>query len=157
MRAAVSLFAVALAMAAPVTGLADEPRNPAIESVIQKQLDAFVADDVETAFSFASPGIQGLFGSPQNFGNMVKSGYPMVWRPGSVSFGALRTVSGALWQTVIVTDQAGAIHALDYQMDADGSGWEIDGVMFQRAPQVGAYRAFHPRRTCNSTVSDARG
>ena len=127
-----------MSVAAAVASHAEEPRNPAIEAVISQQIDAFKAGDVDTAFSFASPGIQGIFGSADNFGMMVQGGYPMVWRPGSVSFGALRMVSGGLWQTVIITDQAGAVHALEYQMDPDGAGWEIDGVMFQRAPQVGA-------------------
>jgi hypothetical protein len=114
---------------------AQEARNPAIETVIQQQFDAFRAEDVGTAFSFASPNIKGMFGTPENFGRMVRNGYPMVWRPAEVQFLDLREVAGNLWQRVMVTDQAGRTHLLDYQMVETGQGWQINGV--QLLPQAG--------------------
>lgn len=114
---------------------AQEARNPAIETVIQQQFDAFRAEDVGTAFSFASPNIKGMFGTPENFGRMVRNGYPMVWRPAEVQFLDLRRVAGNLWQRVMVTDQAGRTHLLDYQMVETGQGWQINGV--QILPQAG--------------------
>lgn len=114
---------------------AQEARNPAIETVIQQQFDAFRAEDVGTAFSFASPNIKGMFGTPENFGRMVRDGYPMVWRPAEVQFLDLRKVAGNLWQRVMVTDQAGRTHLLDYQMVETGQGWQINGV--QILPQAG--------------------
>ena len=114
---------------------AQEARNPAIETVIQQQFDAFRAEDVGTAFSFASPGIKGMFGTPENFGRMVRDGYPMVWRPAGVQFLDLRRVAGNLWQRVMVTDQAGRTHLLDYQMVETAQGWQINGV--QLLPQTG--------------------
>ena len=78
------LLSAVLAAAAALTVLpahAQQARDPAIESTIQNQFDAFLKDDVGTAFSFASPNIKGLFGTPENFGPMVRNGYPMVWRP----------------------------------------------------------------------------
>ncbi len=114
---------------------AQETRNPAIETVIQQQFDAFRAEDVGTAFSFASPNIKGMFGTPENFGRMVRNGYPMVWRPAEVQFLDLREVAGNLWQRVMVTDQAGRTHLLDYQMVETGQGWQINGV--QLLPQAG--------------------
>lgn len=114
---------------------AQEARNPAIETVIQQQFDAFRAEDVGTAFSFASPNIKGMFGTPENFGRMVRDGYPMVWRPAEVQFLDLRKVAGNLWQRVMVTDQAGRTHLLDYQMIETDQGWQINGV--QILPQAG--------------------
>jgi hypothetical protein len=114
---------------------AQEARDPAIESTIQRQFDAFLADDVDTAFSFASPNIKGIFGTPERFGLMVKNGYPMVWRPADVQFLELREVAGNLWQRVMVTDQAGRTHLLDYQMIRTAEGWQINGV--QILPQAG--------------------
>lgn len=114
---------------------AQEARNPAIETVIQQQFDAFRAEDVGTAFSFASPNIKGMFGTPENFGRMVRNGYPMVWRPAEVQFLDLRRVAGNLWQRVMVTDQAGRTHLLDYQMIETDQGWQINGV--QILPQAG--------------------
>ena len=57
-----------------------------IEDVITSQLDAFNARNTERAFSFASPMIKRLFGTPDNFGGMVARGYPMVWDNDFVRF-----------------------------------------------------------------------
>jgi hypothetical protein len=122
------------AVAAPAQ---DAPEAP-IQGVIRSQIDAFLADDFATAFTYASPNIQGIFGTPDNFGAMVRNGYPMVWRPDAVAFGELREVAGQLWQRVIVTDAAGAVHALDYQMIETGGAWQINAVQLLQAPQVGA-------------------
>lgn len=65
-------------------------REAAIRGVIGSQLDAFEADDVDRAFGFASNGIRGMFGTPERFGQMVREGYPMVWRPGEVRYLELR-------------------------------------------------------------------
>lgn len=108
--------------------------EPDIEAVISGQMDAFLRSDVETAFGYASPSIRGMFGSAENFGAMVQRGYPMVWRPSDVQFGDLREIAGALWQQVIVTDSAGRIHALDYQMRKVEGEWRISAVQLLPAP-----------------------
>lgn len=112
--------------------------DPAIRSTIQSQFDAFLKDDVSTAFTFASPAIKGMFGTPERFGQMVRNGYPMVWRPGQVRYLELRNVAGNLWQRVMVTDQAGRVHLLDYQMIQTPDGWQINGVQLLPASGVGA-------------------
>ncbi len=115
-----------------------EGHGSAITSVIQSQIDAFLADDFATAFAFASPNIKSIFQTPERFGLMVRQGYPMVWRPADVRYLELEDQNGMLWQKVMITDQAGAIHVLGYQMiEADG-GWQINGVQVLRAPEVGA-------------------
>ena len=108
-----------------------------VEGVIQDQLDAFLRDDFATAFTFASPMIQGMFGSASNFEAMVKQGYPMVWRHGSVRYGESTTRGSTVLQTVILTDADGAVHALEYEMIPVGDDWQINGVRFVRAPEVG--------------------
>ncbi len=79
-----------------------------IRAVISDQIAAFRVDDVATAFGFASPSIRQMFGSPENFGQMVRSGYPMVWRPADVRFSALVERDGRKVQSVMVTDRAGS-------------------------------------------------
>jgi len=112
--------------------------NPAITGTITGQIDALRADDFATAFSFASPTIKRLFGSAENFGAMVRQGYPMVHRPDTVRMLALREVAGALWQRVMITDAAGRTHLLDYQMIETPEGWQINAVQLLRDPGVGA-------------------
>ncbi len=109
-----------------------------IETTIGGQIEAFLADDFETAFTFASPSIQGIFGTPENFGRMVREGYPMVWRPAEVQYLELRDIGGALWQRILIRDTAGAAHLLDYQMIETETGWKINGVQYIAPPDVNA-------------------
>lgn len=115
-------------IAAVLIGGAAQADRPAITGMIGAQIEAFLADDFARAFSHASPGIQGIFGTSERFGTMVREGYPMVWRPAEVRYLELREVAGNLWQRVMVTDQAGRIHLLDYQMVETETGWKINGV-----------------------------
>ena len=109
-----------------------------IQSTIQSQLQAFQADDFATAFTFASPTIKGIFGTPENFGRMVVQGYPMVHRPAAVKMLELREVAGALWQRVMITDAGGRTHLLDYQMVERAEGWQINAVQLLQAAGIGA-------------------
>ena len=109
-----------------------------IQDTIRDQLTALGQDDFATAFSFASPNIQGIFGTADNFGMMVRQGYPMVHRPGTVKMLELREVAGNLWQRVMITDQEGRTHLLDYQMIETADGWQINGVQLLPSVGVGA-------------------
>ncbi|CRL10659.1 DUF4864 domain-containing protein [Phaeobacter italicus] len=116
-------------MAFPAVGRSQETSGQgAITGVIASQIDAFLRQDVDAAFEFASPNIRGLFGSSERFGAMVQSGYPMVWQPQEVRYLALRNVAGRLWQRVMITDAEGRVHLLDYQMVETGKGWKINAV-----------------------------
>ena len=109
-----------------------------IQDTIQSQLQAFQADDFATAFTYASPTIKGVFGSPENFGRMVVQGYPMVHRPAAVKMLDLREVAGGLWQRVMITDAGGRTHLLDYQMVEGPEGWQINAVQLLQAAGLGA-------------------
>lgn len=130
-------LALGLTLSLAVEANADESSG-AIQTVIQNQFEAFQADDFETAFEFASPGIQRMFGTPQRFGEMVRQGYPMVWRPSSVEFTALDERAGRMYQNVLITDGAGTLHLLEYEMLRTEDGWEINGVQFKRPGAFGA-------------------
>ena len=127
-----AILALCLAAAFPLYAAEDD-----ITSVISQQMDAFRDDDVATAFGFAAPGIRRLFGTPENFGAMVRQGYPMVWRPSDVIFLGTRLEDGATLQDVLVTDEAGVPHKLEYRMVEGPDGWQIAGVRILAAPPVG--------------------
>ena len=83
----IPLFVAVLLLFSPNVGVkvagaqvSDSDRN-AIRQVIENQLAAFQRDDGSEAFSYASPGIQRRFGTPDNFMAMVRSGYAAVYRP----------------------------------------------------------------------------
>lgn len=99
-----------------------------IQAVIQSQIDAFLVDDFDTAFQYAAPNIQRLFGHPRRFAQMVVSNYPMVWRPTDVQYlGSSRTGPYA-FQRVMITDQDNALHILLYQLEPINERWRISGV-----------------------------
>jgi hypothetical protein len=109
---------------------AEQDRIPA---VIAAQIEAFTAEDYPAAFEHASPSIRDLFGSAENFGEMVERGYPMVLGPAKVRYLDLREVGGSLWQRVLIHDRDGRLHLLDYQMVERGTDWKINAVQILRA------------------------
>lgn len=111
------------------TGAAAADDGAEIRGVIGDQIAAFEADDLGTAFGFASPTIRAIFGTPENFGRMVASGYPMIWRPGAVSYLGLREEGGRPVQRMGFRDAGGAFHLFDYLMIEGLDGWRIDGVV----------------------------
>ena len=117
-------------------GAAADPEE--MQAVIDRQLEAFQADDFAAAMEFASPVLKQYFGTPENFGRMVTQGYPMVWRPGAVRYLESRIEDGAHWQRVMITDQQGTVHVLDYRMTETAEGWRINGVKLREVDGVGA-------------------
>ncbi|MGZ9812257.1 DUF4864 domain-containing protein [Pseudoroseicyclus sp. H15] len=133
--AALALIATIWVAAMPLPAAAEAEEE--IGDVITDQLAAFNDRDVEAAWAFASPGIQAIFGSPQNFGRMVESGYPMVWTNRGARMVDQNEIGGALWQKVFVTDAEGVTHALAYKMVELGGEWLIDAVMMLPPPDLG--------------------
>ena len=106
----------------------------AVRAVIQAQLNAFRRDDAKLAFSYAAPGIQATFGSAENFMEMVRTQYAVVYRPASVEFESLLASEGDVVQAVRFTDAQGQQWLALYPMQraADGT-WRIGGCYLQRA------------------------
>jgi hypothetical protein len=121
-----------------LTMLAQEDDSGAtIAKVIEGQFAAFAADDAGLAYSFASPMIRQMFVSPENFGRMVRGGYPMIWAAEEVQLRALRDEGGRRLQRVFVKDQAGAGHLFDYEMVMIDGAWRINGVFAVPQDQLG--------------------
>lgn len=133
MRSILASAALSICIAAPASAQEAE-----IEGVIGAQIDAFQIDDYATAFGFASPMIQGMFQTPENFGLMVRQGYPMVHRPNAVQYLSLDDTDGTLRQTVMIRDTSGTLHFLQYDMVDGPDGWKVNGVRIIRNPDVGA-------------------
>ena len=99
-----------------------------IRSVIERQLEAFQRDDGAAAFEFASAEIQAQFGTPEQFMQMVKTGYLAVYRPRSVLFEDPVVLQGIPTQPVLLLSPDGNPVRAVYMMEQypDGS-WRIDG------------------------------
>ena len=100
-----------------------------MRAVVQAQLAAFAADDARRAFSFAAPAIRKMFGTPENFIAMVRTSYPVVYRPASVSFLKPVVVDGRFVQAVQLTDAEGGVWLALYQLQRQKNGrWLVEGV-----------------------------
>lgn len=104
----------------------------AVRAVVEAQLAAFAADDAKRAFSYAAPSIREMFQTPDRFMEMVRGGYPVVYRPAAVIFLNPVWVVGQLVQGVQLTDSEGglwlAIYRLERQPD---KSWRISGCDVQ--------------------------
>jgi hypothetical protein len=132
-------FALALSLSgfaavAPAAEVSPEDAL-AIRAVIGEQLEAFARDDARRAFSLATEGIRERFGTPEVFMDMVRTGYPVVYRPQSVQFERPTVVDDEVIQPVRMTDAAGAAWLALYPMARRPDGvWRINGCRLVRLP-----------------------
>lgn len=131
-------FVIALLLVVSLAPSGLRAQGAEIPDVIRDQISAFQDDDFNAAFDYASPTIKRLFGTPERFGQMVQSGYPMVYRPAEIRMLDQRAMGAARVQRVMIRDAAGRLHFLDYQMIPTDTGWQINGVQIIREGQVGA-------------------
>ena len=125
------------AIAATLFALPAVAQDSGLEGVIADQLSAFIDRDLGRAWTHASPMIQGMFGSPENFGRMVREGYPMVWDNADARFLGAEEIGGSLFQKVMVRGPDGQIWVLGYEMIELDGAWKINGVAILPAPDVG--------------------
>ncbi len=113
------------------TAVAAEPTaadRGAIRQVIESQMSAFRQNDAAAAFRFAAPGIQAMFGTPDNFIRMVESGYPPVYRPREVEFRDIVTRDDLIVQKVLIVGPDGRPVLALYTMEMQPDGtWRIAG------------------------------
>ncbi len=119
------------------TPLAAQSLEDTIEGTISAQIDAMREGNFGAAFQYASPGIQRMFLTPENFQMMVEQGYPMVANPAAVEFTGLEMRSGAMVQNVIITDQAGRLFELEYDLIPVDDRWVINGVRILDSQMLG--------------------
>ncbi|NNG02916.1 MAG: DUF4864 domain-containing protein [Inquilinus sp.] len=125
------LFVLVFGQALPAAAQDNAPKadKSGIVKVIQGQLAAFQADRAADAFSYASPGIQAMFGTPDRFMEMVRGGYMPVYRPREVQFLDLVVEGGRLAQRVLLVGPDGLPVVAWYFMEKQADGaWRIDGV-----------------------------
>jgi Domain of unknown function (DUF4864) len=124
--AMVGLLLCAFSAGADIRVSAGDSR--AIRAVIRAQLDAFAHEDGPKAFSYASADIREQFGDADTFMEMVRSSYPVVYRPASVDFLPPTALEGEVLQQVRMTDGAGRLWLARYHMEKQKDGaWRIAG------------------------------
>ncbi len=132
----VPIFSITLASLAPAevsTKTADQVELITLElkahRVISSQIEAFQKLDIKTAYTFASPFIKSKFTNAEIFGEMVRSGYPMIWAPKDYKFLDFDFFNGSLIQRVLFVDSQERIFVFDYELKKyPPDRWLINGV-----------------------------
>jgi hypothetical protein len=129
------LIVMSLAVSGAAQGQVNEADRAAIRQVIEAQLAAFQHDDGPGAYGFASPTIQQKFINPDIFMQMVRSGYPAVYRPQEVEFRELALQDGLLLQHVYLVGPDGRPVMAVYEMQRQPEGsWRINGCWLAQIP-----------------------
>jgi hypothetical protein len=135
-RAAQLLMAAFLglwALQVSAGGLSPKEQKQIIE-VVQAQLNAFAQDDAAKAFSYAAPNIRHLVGTAENFLEMVRTQYEIVYRPSSTTFMQPNGEAGEAVLKVQLTDEDGdawiAMYTLQRQKN---KAWKITGCTVAEA------------------------
>lgn len=137
------VLSCALSVAALLPLDSEAMADPAADaqSVISRQIEAFLNDDADTAYGFASPSIRGLFPDKERFFAMVRKSYQPVYRPGNYAFGRSRIVGegSAVFQEVLIQGKDGQDWSAVYELlrQPDGT-YRINGVqMFKNTASQG--------------------
>ena len=100
----------------------------AVQTVVQSQLAAFAKDDADKAFSYAAPELRKTIGSSAAFMALVKSSYPVVYRPASVVFLKAEGASDEVVQKVQMLDASGTSYLAVYSLQRQKNRtWRISG------------------------------
>lgn len=107
---------------------ASDANADAIHTVIQTQLEAFAADDAETAFALSTNAAQGLLGSPEALLDIVKEWYPPLYRYQKADFAPPEIEGDQALQILTITDSNNLvwIAACWIRQEEDGQ-WKVDG------------------------------
>lgn len=101
-----------------------------VKLVVRAQLEAFAADDAKRAFSFAAGNIKEMFASADEFMQMVRGSYPVVYRPASVTFLTPKPDGKAVMQPVAMTDDQGGTWIAVYRLEQQKNrSWRIAGCV----------------------------
>lgn len=104
-----------------------------MQSVITAQIDAFLSEDAEAAYAYASEPIKRRFSSPNMFVSMVQRGYPVVYSPQSFSFGGAALTGRGPAQQVQFIDEDGLVwRGLFTFAESDEGSLLISGVFLRR-------------------------
>ncbi len=100
-----------------------------VKKVISSQLMAFKEKNIEKAFSFAAPNIKRQFLNAENFGLMVKNGYPVIWRQKNYQFVKFSSSGTRSIQRVLFRSSTDALLTYDYLLEKFSNKWRIAGVI----------------------------
>ena len=95
--------------------------------IIERQIQAFLDDNAELAYSYAAPLIKMKFNNPQDFMYMVKNYYEPVYNPKQFQFIDAKYFEGAIFHQLQVISQKNELFLATYSLIQDEGKWKISG------------------------------
>ena len=139
LRRLLALVVLVAGTATALPALAEDPPaaadQAAVQQVIAGQIQAFLREDGEAAYSYAAPHIKQKFGSPSVFMKMVREAYSPVYSPAAYDFGPAAQRDNQIVQEVFLTAPDGSQVLALYRLERmeDGS-WKIGAVFLREMP-----------------------
>ena len=97
------------------------------QSVIESQIQAFLDENAELAYSYAAPLIKMKFTNPIEFMSMVKNYYEPVYNPKQFYFLEAKYYEGAIYHQLQVISQKNESFLATYSLIQDEGRWKISG------------------------------
>ena len=97
------------------------------QSVIESQIQAFLDENAELAYSYAAPLIKMKFTNPVEFMSMVKNYYEPVYNPKQFYFLDAKYYEGAIYHQLQVISQKNESFLATYSLIQDEGRWKISG------------------------------
>jgi hypothetical protein len=97
------------------------------QSVIESQIQAFLDENAELAYSYAAPMIKMKFSNPIEFMSMVKNYYEPVYNPKQFYFLEAKYYEGAIYHQLQVISQKNESFLATYSLIQDEGIWKISG------------------------------
>ena len=95
--------------------------------IIESQIQAFLDENAELAYSYAAPLIKMKFNNPQEFMYMVKNYYEPVYNPKQFQFIDAKYFEGAIFHQLQVISQKNESFLATYSLIQDEGKWKISG------------------------------
>ena len=95
--------------------------------IIESQIQAFLDENAELAYSYAAPLIKMKFNNPLEFMSMVKNYYEPVYNPKQFYFIDARYFEGAIYHQLQIISQQDESFLATYYLIQDGGKWKISG------------------------------
>ena len=95
--------------------------------IIESQIQAFLDENAELAYSYAAPLIKMKFNNPLEFMSMVKNYYEPVYNPKQFYFIDARYFEGAVYHQLQVISQQNESFLATYSLIQDEGKWKISG------------------------------
>ena len=97
------------------------------QSIIESQIQAFLDENAELAYSYAAPMIKMKFTNPVEFMSMVKNYYEPVYNPKQFYFLNAKYYEGAIYHQLQVISQKNESFLATYSLIQDEGRWKISG------------------------------